>query len=253
MNDDKGRSNESSVADGGRPPGPFRQGTRFDWSMLLPDSRLTQQPRDGTSLHALFSLGMFVLDELGSLFPGSRHGFGILNKNNNHACTLYSKHQSIKRSLTQRRFDWIRVGGQQMKTRAGIILDTVKNIDGSLLFCIKLNDSTLKKFREGNFLSEVQIQSILSSGLILTAADIGNSLQRCKHLFAIDGFEARVLAKIGFALFGLDNLPGGKFKILILFVFVLYPQRRKPNPPPTPFSFFICQDTHVPTKFHQWR
>lgn len=105
-----------------------------------------------------------------------------------------------------------------MKTRAGIILDTVKNIDGSLLFCIKLNDSTLKKFREGNFLSEVQIQSILSSGLILTAADIGNSLQRCKHLFAIDGFEARVLAKIGFALFGLDNLPGGKFKILILFV-----------------------------------
>ena len=140
-----------------------------------------------------------------------------------------------------------------MKTRAGIILDTVKNIDGSLLFCIKLNDSTLKKFREGNFLSEVQIQSILSSGLILTAADIGNSLQRCKHLFAIDGFEARVLAKIGFALFGLDNLPGGKFKILILFVFVLYPQRRKPNPPPTPFSFFICQDTHVPTKFHQRR
>jgi len=205
--------------------------------MLLPDSRLTQQPRDGTSLHALFSLGMFVLDELGSLFPGSRHGFGILNKNNNHACTLYSKHQSIKRSLTQRRFDWIRVGGQQMKTRAGIILDTVKNIDGSLLFCIKLNDSTLKKFREGNFLSEVQIQSILSSGLILTAADIGNSLQRCKHLFAIDGFEARVLAKIGFALFGLDNLPGGKFKILILFVFVLYPQRRKPNPP-HPFFFF---------------
>ena len=251
MNDDKGRSNESSVAE------TFRQGTPFDWSMLLPQSKLTKQPRNGTSLHDLYSVGLFALGELGSLFEengsGSQHGLGILNKNNNHACTLYSTHQSFKRGLTQRRFDWIRVGGQQMKTRAGIILDTVKNFNGSLLFCIKLDDCTLKKFREGNFLSEVQIQSILSSGLILTAADIGNSLQRCKHLFAIDGFEARVLAKIGFALFGLDNLPGGKFKILILFVFVLYPQRRKPNPPPTPFSFFICQDTHVPTKFHQWR
>ena len=148
--------------------------------MLLLDSRLTQQPRDGTSLHALCSLGMFVLDELGSLFPGSQHGFGILNKNNNHACTLYSTHQSFKRSLKRSVFDWIRDGGgQKTKTRAGIILDTVKNFDGSLLFCIKLSDSTLKKFHEENFLSDVQIQSILSSGLILTAADIGNSSTRC--------------------------------------------------------------------------
>ena len=88
MNDDKGRSNESSVADGGRPAEPFRQGTSFDCSLLLPDSQLTKQPRDGTSQHALFSVGVFVLDELGSLFQGSQHGFGILNKNNNRACTF---------------------------------------------------------------------------------------------------------------------------------------------------------------------